>query len=343
MSRLDDYRSAMLAVFSEIPREVLEDVVDAHSADFVSFVVDHGLGPLWHTRSGRQEFYASRMAAESLYLAQQGALEGIDAVLSEAGVQYAVIKGAANRLLLCENAAIRACHDIDLLVCPEERVHATTVLIENGYAATPKLQNISHELELSKGAVNVDLHWGLLREGRLRNEAVTEMLERRRRLEGVWMLHEDDSLFLLLVHPAFAKHLAGWDMGLHRVADIIDWLNTQAVNWADVRESLARNGVQSAAWATLRWVQMLAQPHMSTELEAMLADIQPGRLRRAYLDRWLHADLSARLSSMHWARLFGFSLFLHDTAGDARRALKGRHNARIRQEADLAAFENLLP
>ncbi len=41
---------------------------------------------------------------------------------------------------------------------------------------------------------------------------------RRRRERNTWMLNPEDALFVLLVHPAFAKHLSGLEMGLHRVA-----------------------------------------------------------------------------------------------------------------------------
>ena len=58
--------------------------------------------------------------------------------------------------------------------------------------------------------------------------------------------------FLLLVHPAFAKHLAGYGMGMHRVADLISWLKSQRYDWQDVEIQLRRNGVTAAAWATMR-------------------------------------------------------------------------------------------
>jgi len=328
----------MLATVAETPGTALVSALDASGQNFASFIVDHGLGPLWHVRTGRDEFHASRMAAESLYLVQRHALANVDAALSKADIRYAVIKGAANRLLLCDNPAVRACHDIDLLVDPVDRVRAAEVLMEHGYEATPKSQNISRELELSQGAVTLDLHWGLLREGRLRQQPVADMLARRRRVSDMWMLDEVDAFFLLLVHPAFAKHLAGWDMGLHRAADILHWLRIHNVDWPEVCRLLDSNGVSTAAWATLRWLQLLTPASVAAQLEEMMADIRPGRLRRAYLDFWLRNNLSARTSSMHWARLFGFSVFLHDTPGDALRALVGRYRARRRQAEDLAAF-----
>jgi hypothetical protein len=47
------------------------------------------------------------------------------------------------------------------------------------------------------------------------------------------------------------------------------------------------------------------------------------------------------MSKTNWARLLGFSLFLHDTLGDAMRALAGRRCAQRRINTDMAAFEEL--
>jgi hypothetical protein len=364
MSRLDDYRSALLAAFPDVSDAELAVALDKCGADFVSFVIDHGLGPLWHERTKREEFHASRLSAEALYLAQEHALKEIDAVLDSAGIEYAVLKGAASRLLLYENPAMRACHDIDLLVRPDARVRAVSTLVEEGFTAVSDASSISRGLVLSRGVVDIDLHWGLLREGRLRRDPTTDMIERRRLEKGIWMLSADDALFVFLVHPAFAKHLAGWGMGLHRVADIAAWLRTESFDWETVLEQLDTNGVRTAAWATLRWVQMLTsgsdfthdrsgsyfdqclwerlQPRFLDRLDTMISDLCPGRLRQAWLDRWLRSDISERASAAHWARLLGFSLFLHDTPSDAVRALAGRYRAHRSSRADLAVFRDLV-
>ncbi len=52
MTRLDDYRSALLAAFSSVSAAELAEIVDTGGPDFVSFIIDHGLGPLWHERTG---------------------------------------------------------------------------------------------------------------------------------------------------------------------------------------------------------------------------------------------------------------------------------------------------
>jgi len=342
MTRLDDYQSALLAAQSSVTDPELLRVLDEGGTQFVTFVVDHGLGPLWHARTGRAEFHASRLSAEALYLAQEHALNDIDTVLNGAGVEYSVIKGAANRLLLYENPAIRACHDLDLLVRPQDKVRAASALLEMGFAGTPEPRSISRELVLSRDVVDIDLHWGLLREGRLRMDPTIEMLGRRRRESGIWMLCPEDSMFVLLVHPAFAKHLAGWDMGLHRVADIVLWLRTQTFDWSSVRALLEKNGVQTAAWATLCWMELLTGPNTLPDLNTMMSDLRPGRLRRAWLEWWLAGNLSERTSDAHWARLLGFSAFLHDRPGDSIRAFAGRYRSRQRSGADLEVFRELL-
>jgi hypothetical protein len=341
MSRLDDYRSALRAAIPAVADAELGDALRQGGPQFASLIIDHGLGPLWHERTQREEFHESRVAAEALYLAQQQALEEIDLVLEGAGIRYAVIKGAASRVLLYDNPAIRACHDIDLLVCSEDRVRAATALVGAGFAACPETRSISRELVLSRGLVDIDLHWELLREGRLRRDCSADILNRRRRSGDLWMLNPEDSLFVLLVHPAFAKHLAGWGMGLHRVVDIMYWFRTQSFDAQDVSDQLEQNGVQAAAWATLRWVDLLSSLNTPSELDAMMSAIRPGRIRRSWLDRWLRNNLSERTSGAHMARLVGFSLFLHDTLGDSARALAGRHRAHRRRDADLAVFRGL--
>ena len=43
-----------------------------------------------------------------------------------------------------------------------------------------------------------------------------------------------------------------WEMGLHRVVDIVEWAHTQSFDWPTVCAALELNGVRTAAWATCR-------------------------------------------------------------------------------------------
>jgi hypothetical protein len=341
MTRLDDYRSALGAGFSEVSEEKLVHTLDKRGPQFAAFIVDHGLGPLWHARTARPEFRESRMQAEALYLRQERPLDEIGAVLDDAGIEHVVIKGAANRLLIYDNPALRACHDLDILILPEDRVRAAKVLLELGFVAIPEVKGISRGLVLSRNDVDIDLHWGLLREGRLRGDPVPAMVKKRRRVSSLWMPSPENTLFILLVHSAFAKHLGGWDMGLHRVLDVVNWLNSQTFDWTAVREWLDKQGVRTAAWATLRWVNMLTAPYSPRDLDAMLSDLRPGRLREAWINRWLQSNLSERTARAHWVRLLGFSLFLHDAPRDSVRALFRRYQAYRRRDTDMTAFRGL--
>ncbi len=341
MTRLNNYRSALLAAFPDCSDKDLAETVEEAGPKFVSFVIDHGLGPLWHERTQLDVFRESRVSAEALFLAQEHALVEIDSWLGDADIEYVLIKGAANRLLLYENPAVRACYDFDLLVRPEDRVRTAAVLADRGFIGHPAAHRIGVELLLSRQVIDIDLHWRLLREGRMRGDCTHGMLDRRRRVSDTWMLSAEDAVFVLLVHPAFAKHVAGWEMGLHRVVDIIAWLRTQAFDWSVVRDRLEQSGVQTAAWATLRWVQMLADSRSLPLLDTMESALRPGRLRRKWLDWWLRSDFSARLKNAHWSRLLVFSLLLHDTPSDATRAVAGRFRSRRRSEADLAVFQKL--
>jgi hypothetical protein len=341
MTRLDNYQSALLAAFPETSDERLAAALDAGGATFPYFIIDHGLGPMWHERTGREDFQASRRTAEALYLAQSHAIEEIDAALESRGIVYAVIKGAANRQVLYANPAVRACHDVDLLVRSQDRIRVAEILGAAGFRPVIETSTIGHELEMRRDIASIDLHWGVLREGRLRSDPTHDMLRRRRRVDGLWMLERDDAFSLLLVHPAFAKHLAGWEMGLHRVADIITWMRNESFDLNVVEERLTSGGVRTAAWATFCWAHLIADGNGTADFEILLSKLAPGSLRRAWLTGWMCSNLSERTSNLHWVRLLGFSLFLHDRPKDALRALIGRYRAHRRRHADTWAFREL--
>jgi hypothetical protein len=341
MSRLDDYQVALLAAHPDVPAEDLLGELEKHGKALVRLIIDHGLGPLWHQRTGCNQFYAARMQAEALFGAQEQALREIDAALATAEIPHVVLKGAANRLLLYDNAAVRACHDLDILVSYGDRIAAAKALIELGFTSTLERGGASGELVLSRADADVDLHWSLVREGRLRRETTSELLSRRRRVLDTWVLSPEDTLFALLVHPAFRKHLASWNTGLHRIVDLLEWIRTQDYDWERVRFMLSVNGVQVAAWATLRWVQMVSGPYASDTLQDMLGKLQPGQARRRWLEYWLANDLSERTSRARWVRLLGFSVYLHDTLADARRAALAGFFAKRSAATDLEAFREL--
>lgn len=312
----------------------LVELLSANEPELCRFVIASGLGPIWHRRTRDERFLPSRLQAEALYAAQQQALQVIDACLEAAGIRHAVIKGAANRELLYDHPPVRVCADLDLLVDPSDRRRAVAALQDAGYRVHADALNVSHEITLVGPSINVDLHWGLLRPGRLGCDPVAGMLERRRRVAGQWMLDANDTLFHLLVHRAFVCSVS--EAGLHRASDITLWPRRQRVDPQVVWRQLDVAGVKTAAWAVLRWTRIASasQPHpVLIELAQRTA---PGPLRRAWLDAWLKAGLSSRLARMHALRLVGLSVFLHDHPAGAINGLRGWWRARSRRRQALA-------
>ena len=321
MNRLDPYRKALQ------PTPVAPD------PELATLIIETGLGPFWHDWTGDAAFRPIRLAAEAMYAMQRSASTEIDVALSEAGIESVFIKGVANRERLYPNPALRQCADLDLLVRRDDRFRATEALQKAGFEPRPDPASISRELVLSRGVVDIDLHWELLRQGRLRQDPSDELIARRQRVNGLWMPNPNDAAFLLLVHPAFAKNISVPDMGLHRVLDIVRWQQTEGFDLATLTPMLEGQGVKTAAWAVLRWVQLL-NPDFMLAIDAW----RPGRLRGVWLESWLEHDWSTRLVRLHALRLVGLSPFLHDTAMDALRAFNGWQQARRGRKEDLRAF-----
>ena len=105
---------------------------------------------------------------------------------------------------------------------------------------------------------------------------------------------------------------------------------------------LDENGVRTAAWATLSWTVLLAGERTPAIANTMLADLEPSKPRKAWLDFWLRNNLSQRTTNAHWIRLLAFSPFLHDSARDVMRAARGRRQTSRRRQADLDVFAELL-
>ena len=64
------------------------------------------------------------------------------------------------------------------------------VLLDAGYSVHAEPANISHEATFRRGAVDIDLHWHLLRPGRTRVDLTAELLARRQRIKGQWGLSD---------------------------------------------------------------------------------------------------------------------------------------------------------
>lgn len=302
----------------------------AESAARLDFLVHHGLAAWWADRltvgsavndipdGVSDALVLARRSAGALYLVQSAALSQLAAALERENVGYAVLKGVATREEAYPSPAIRTAGDIDLLVSPGALAAATQCITQLGYVA--QATDSAHEITFSRGQVDIDLHWDILRPGRTRRPLVGSLLAQRVRGAKFWRLSDTDTVFMMLVHPAITKYVCSRHMGLNRVLDFLLFTQTRTIHWADVAQRLDEAGLETAAWCTLRWIQLLV-PDATVSPVSFMAAIQPGKLRTAYLNYWIDHDLPGRLlDRANWLIQAAFTLPMHDTFADARQA-----------------------
>jgi hypothetical protein len=316
-------------------RSLLQTIGKAGAPAFANTLIELGVASYWHQTiltlgagddaapGFMDTLKAIHLSETMLYMAQRAALREIDAIFGERNIAYAVIKGAHVRELVYADPALRSAGDIDILVSPAQREAAVRSLLEADYALHANPENISHEATLVRGEVAIDLHWDILRPGRTRIEIADSLLFRRQRVDDYWGLDDTDTVFLMLVHPAFAKYVCSPNMGLNRVFDFVFWLRKRSVDWDALADRLARTGLNTAAWTVLQWIDMLLPPRSLQVPDNFIARIRPGAIRACYLRFWLRHDLPTRWLQHALLIQFLFTLFLHDRPGDALHAIRG--------------------
>jgi hypothetical protein len=346
-TRLKFDQQALLPAAAQTDPAACHDALVNGGTHLLDRILTQDLGALWHHSLQSNGLLDSmppdtidalrqaRMSAAVGYLAQRATLDRLDRLFETAGIPYAMMKGAHVRECVYPDPALRPASDIDILIAPADRRRAARVLLGTGYTVHAEPGNISHEATFSHGAVDIDLHWHILRPGRTRIELTTELLARRQRVNGLWGLSDDDTLFLMLTHPAFAKYVCSPNMGLARVADFLLWIHKRPIDWPAVLQLLERAGLKTAAWTMLTWFRMLAPSDAHATLDDWMKTVCPGSLRAAYLQQWLLHDLPSRWLDRPFLIQFGFTLALHDRLGDALHALRGLRQARRNRQRDM--------
>lgn len=300
---------------------------------YTDFLPRQGLSSYWHETlhqlgladaidpAARAVLMQARIAEAVSYMAQKAALQELDNLFEAQGLRYSVIKGAHVRELVYADPALRPASDIDLLVAPEQRLAAVDVLQGAGFTLFVNPDIVSHEASLTRGGVDIDLHWDILRPGRTRVDTVNILLARRRRCADIWGLDDAGVVFLMLVHPAFTKYVCSPNMDLNKVIDFTLWVTRRPIDWGAVAALLEKTGLCTAAWTVLKWYGMLLEPMPLPVPEDFIARIAPRLLRQRYLRKWLEYDLPTRWLDKPARIQFGFTLFLHDRPADAWHAL----------------------
>lgn len=331
-SRYRLHRLALCPLLAENPLEALTTVKNSiHPAEqqpFLLFILQNGLGPLWHEllqQNNIRSFFSPEFTRElrnitshtaSLYLFQKTALAKINTILAKHAIPYALFKGAHTREHVYPDPALRYACDLDILVAGTDKVRAIKKLMEAGFSFRPLAENISHEATLADSRVSIDLHWDILRPGRTRMNMTDEFLAQKKEFSGYWALNNESTLFLMLVHPVFTKYSTAPQASLLHLIDLIRWSRTQRIDWEKVADYLERGGVQTAAWITAARLEMITGTLLP---ESFVQQIRPSSLKARYLRMWLHNDLSTRLLNFPLLIRTGFTLPAHDTLADAIR------------------------
>lgn len=310
---------------------------------FLELLGRHGLDALWYEVLKRHNLAGAvpasflsalkqaRRIAAVRYLAQRNAMERIDAAFGAVAVRYAVFKGVHVRELLYADPTLRPAEDIDILIARNQRDLAAKTLVLHGFQLHSDAEIVSHEASFHGHNVAVDLHWDILRPGRTRL-VLTDFFLKRRRWEGYfWSLDPNDALFVLLVHPAFAKYVASPGASLCRVVDLSRWLQGREVDWEQVVALLDQAGLKTAAWAVLYRMRQLMGSGVPSEVVNRL---QPGRGRMGYLRYWIERNLPSRCMAYPLLIQIAFTLFLHDRPAHALTAIRGwlHHKGMMQKE-----------
>lgn len=283
----------------------------------------------------RETLGQSRRHATASYLIQRHKLTLIKEILEGAEITHAVYKGADTRERLYAEPALRPAADIDVLVTEHKKVAAIRAFEQQGFEFSTSENNISHEASLDKGLASIDLHWDILRPGRTRCPMTDSLLALREDYDSHWGMCDEANLFVMLVHPVFAKYGTTPQASLIRMLELASLLARHNLNWHVLLALLEKAGLRTAAWITLTWFELLTDVQPPAHL---MQALKPGALRRRYLLHWIHENLSSKLLQKPVYVKLGFTLPAHDQWIDAIRATLRVRALRKSRETDLNAL-----
>ena len=354
-NRYSPHRHALAPLLPGAPENALPSSCAYAAAtgedDFTTFLISQGLAPLWgeqiHRFEGslplsqqtRDRLHQSHLGTTGIYLLQRHNLQLAGEILNEANIPHAVIKGSHTRELYYDTPALRPAVDIDILVKPGDSLSAIKAFQRQGFEFNALAQNISHECNLVKGKTAIDLHWDIMRPGRTREPMTNALLDNRVNYSSHCGLDHAGTLFLMLVHPVFAKYSTTPHAALVRLVDLAQLLHRFPESTEATVPLLQRAGLATAGWITLTWLDLLTD---NPRARSLAGKLEPGRLRRYYLRSWLARDLSTRLLGSPLLIQLGFTLPAHDRFSDAVSALLQARRYRQAADTTLAATQEQL-
>jgi hypothetical protein len=298
---------------------------------FVDFLLSNGLASFWSkllhnneisslfSTEEIQQIKRASLANGANYLMQKYVLDLITSLFSKESISHAVYKGGHVREIIYDPPSLRSAADIDILIHPTDLTRTIRALTEAGFSLTVNKENISHEVTLFYKNVAIDLHWHVLRPGRLRISPVEEFLATRQQFDTHTGFNAETTLFIMLVHPVFTKYSTTSLASLVRMIDLIQWIHTQSINWDILLELLQKYRVCTAAWITAAYLELLTGESLPDEF---LKQIRPQKIKRSYLNNWLQANSASNLLGHPLLIQLGFTLPAHDSVLDAARFIR---------------------
>jgi hypothetical protein len=356
--KTDPYRLHRIALAPLLPETTQQDIENAcmqaasvDEEEFLGFLVEQGLAAMWDKALEmtdaanrlsphlRNTLHKVRLQTTGTYLIHKNKLKLIREILDGAGIPHVVYKGADTRERYYSEPSLRPAVDIDLLVAKDQRITAIKAFRERGFDFHATVENISHEANLVKGATSIDLHWDIMRPGRTRRPIINTLLNTREDQGSHWGMSDEGNLFVMLVHPVFTKYSTTPQATLTRTVDLAKVLAGQNWELGKVIQLLDTAGLKTAAWITLRWLQLITNTTLG---DSIIEAVKPGVARRKYLDWWLEQNLATRLLNQPGLVQLGLTLPAHDKASDALRAIRLKRQADKSAAAELRAINSSL-
>lgn len=299
------------------------DLLDSGTlSNLVKFLITNNLGPPWNeeidskvlsrafTQTQLKKLKGDNQLFAVRYLQQKAAMYEVSSLLEQNSVVHLFFKGSHTREVAYTRPATRLTCDIDLLVASKDREFAIDLLANKGYSLHINNDNTTHEVSLNKGLVSIDLHWHILRPGRVSSNLTEQLLSNRIRHGHYFACSPEEHLMILLIHPVFTEYSTITQSGLIKLLDIVLWLNVHDVDWYKLRNLLYLNHVQTPAWITLQYLNLITGMEFPS---TFVQTIKPSSWRAMYLNFWIKNNLPARLKRWSMFVKIGFTLLAHDT------------------------------
>ncbi|MEP4484831.1 MAG: nucleotidyltransferase family protein [Halioglobus sp.] len=342
------HRAALQPLLKDTRFELSKSLVSKDGeSEFLTFLLQQGLAPMWDKALETAEpcgfsnhflatLHQARLLATGAYLIQRNRMNDIRTILDGEHMAHAVYKGAAVREKIYSEPALRPAADIDVLIHEDDKIKVVEAFQNSGYVFYGEAKSISHEANLVKGKSSIDLHWDIMRPGRTRVSIVKWLLEEREDCGDFWSFNTEGALMVMLMHPVFTKYSTTPQASLVRILDLVGLLEQTQPDWKKLYAWLERSGMQTAAWITLRWLNLLTGESIA---EPVQSSLKPGRAKTKYLNYWLENNFSTRYLDKPAIVKAGFTLPAHDSVGDAVKAVVTARRLARQADNDLKSLQ----